>query len=39
MGLEGDRKYGIHIHEYGNLLDNLERIGDHYNPYEMLHGA
>jgi len=31
-------KYGIHLHEFGNLSDTITTAGGLYNPHDKLHG-
>ena len=31
-------KHGIHIHEFGNLLEGCVTAGEHYNPFSKTHG-
>ncbi|XP_065177411.1 copper chaperone for superoxide dismutase-like [Sycon ciliatum] len=31
-------KHGIHIHEYGDISQGCESVGDHFNPYQRPHG-
>ena len=36
-GLEPGKKYGVHVHELGDVRDGCRtnRIGHHYNPYQV----
>ncbi len=38
-GLKPDQKHGFHIHQYGDCRDNGQNVGNHFNPYEVKHGA
>ena len=38
-GLEPNKKYGFHIHEYGDCSDQGQHVGKHYNPYFKKHGS
>jgi len=31
--------HGCHIHEYGDLSEGYQNIGEHYNPHEQYHGG
>jgi Cu-Zn family superoxide dismutase len=30
--------HGIHVHEYGDLTDGMQSIGEHFNPFNKNHG-
>ncbi len=38
-GLEAHKKYGFHIHQYGNCSENAQHTGGHFNPHGTKHGS
>lgn len=38
-GLEPNRIYGLHVHQYGDLRNGCESLGPHFNPYNNAHGS
>ena len=38
-GLKPNKKYGFHIHEYGNCRNNGKNAGGHFNPKGHKHGS
>lgn len=32
-------RHGLHVHEYGNLIEGCKTAGGHYNPYGATHGG
>lgn len=34
-----DGEHGIHIHQFGNLTDNCDSTGPHFNPDLVYHGG
>ena len=38
-GLQPDKKHGIHVHEYGDLIEGCTTAGPHYNPHKKLQGG
>lgn len=38
-GLEPQKKYGFHIHQYGDCRNKGEKAGTHLNPYRTEHGS
>ncbi|ESO87834.1 hypothetical protein LOTGIDRAFT_126999 [Lottia gigantea] len=41
MGLESDDgllDHGLHVHKFGDLSDQCQAAGPHYNPFERDHG-
>lgn len=37
-GLEPNRKFGCHIHKYGDFRKGCESLGPHWNPHNTTHG-
>ena len=37
--LNPSSEHGIHIHQYGNLIDGCTTAGAHYNPHNKNHGG
>lgn len=37
-GLEKNKKYACHIHEYGDISEGCKSLGMHWNPYNKNHG-
>ncbi len=37
-GLEPNKKYGFHVHEYGDCSEQGQYVGKHYNPHYTRHG-
>lgn len=37
-GLEPNKKYGFHVHEYGDCSEQGQNVGKHYNPHYVRHG-
>jgi Cu-Zn family superoxide dismutase len=38
-GLTPNSNHGFHIHDYGDLSQGCQSVGEHYNPFELEHGA
>ena len=38
-GLAPNKKYGFHIHKYGDCRENGKNAGSHLNPYDNRHGS